>query len=84
MGQDRVVQLPAVPDLPIRTERLVLRPFDAADLEPLLVIHSDPTAVRFVPYPPRDRAAVAAVLKRKVANTALRQEGDLIPGPGGR
>ena len=56
----------------------MLRPFDPADLEPLLVIQSDPTAVRYVPYPPRDRAAVSAVLERKVANTALRKEGDLI------
>ena len=72
------MDLPAFPALPIRTERLVLRPFDPADLEPLLVIQSDPTAVRYVPYPPRDRAAVAAVLERKVANKALRQEGDLV------
>ena len=61
------MDLPAIPAMPIRTERLVLRPFDPADLEPLLVIQSDPTAVRHVPYPPRDRAAVSAVLERKVA-----------------
>lgn len=72
------MDLPAFPAVPIRTERLVLRHFKPADLEPLLRIQSDPTAVRYVPYPPRDRAAVATVLERKVANTALRQEGDLI------
>ena len=43
------MDLPAFPALPISTERLVLRPFDPADLEPLLVIESDPTAVRYVP-----------------------------------
>ena len=72
------MDLPFVPGLPIRTERLVLRPFSPADLEPLLAIQSDPVAVRYVPYPPRDRDAVTAVLERKMANTALRQEGDLI------
>jgi RimJ/RimL family protein N-acetyltransferase len=72
------MELPFTPDLPIRTERLVLRPFVLADLEPLLAIQSDPVAVRYVPYPPRDRPTVAAVLERKMANTALRDEGDLI------
>ena len=72
------MNLPFVPALPHRTERLVLRAFHPADLEPLLAIQSDPVAVRYVPYPPRDRAAVAAVLERKMASTALRKEGDLI------
>jgi RimJ/RimL family protein N-acetyltransferase len=34
--------------------------------------------VRYVPYPPRDRDAVATVLERKMANTAWRREGDLL------
>ena len=72
------MNLPFVPALPHRTERLVLRAFHPVDLEPLLAIQSDPVAVRYVPYPPRDRAAVAAVLERKMASTALRKEGDLI------
>ncbi len=72
------MDLPFFPDLPVRTERLALRPFQHEDLEPLLGIQSDPEVVRYVPYPPRDRAQVAAVLERKIANTALHQEGDLI------
>ena len=56
----------------------MLRAFRHEDLEPLLAIQSDPDAVRYVPYPPRDRSTVAAVLERKMANTALRQDGDLI------
>ena len=72
------MELPFAPELPLRTERLVLRPFLPSDLEPLLAIQSDPVAVRYVPYPPRDRAAVAAVLERKIANTTLGSEGDLI------
>ena len=72
------MELSAVPELPLRTRRLLLRPFRPDDLEPLLVFHSDPEAVRYVPFPPRDRAAVAAVLERKMANTALRRDGDLL------
>jgi RimJ/RimL family protein N-acetyltransferase len=75
---DQSMELPFAPELPVRTERLVLRPFVPSDLEPLLAIQSDPVAVRYVPYPPRDREAVAAVLERKIANTTLRSEGDLV------
>jgi RimJ/RimL family protein N-acetyltransferase len=72
------MNLPFVPAFPLRTDRLVLRSFSRADLEPLLAIQSNAVAVRYVPYPPRDRAAMATVLERKMASTALRQEGDLI------
>jgi RimJ/RimL family protein N-acetyltransferase len=72
------VQLPVTPTLPIETERLVLRRFTPDDLEPLLVFHSDPDAVRYVPYQPRDRAALEPVLARKVAGGTLRETGDLI------
>ena len=67
------MQLPAAPRLPVATPRLVLRRFRPDDLEPLLAFHSDPQAVRYVPYPPRDRDAVATVLERKMANTAWRR-----------
>jgi RimJ/RimL family protein N-acetyltransferase len=73
---DHRVQLPLVPALPLRTSRLVLRAFRPDDLDRLLVLQSDPVAVRYVPYPPRDRAAVADVLERKIAGTALRADGD--------
>ena len=72
------MHLPATPPTPIRTERLVLRPFRADDLDPLLAFHSDQEAVRYVPYPPRDRAQVAAVLERKRVNTTLAHDGDLV------
>jgi len=78
VGQDRGVQLPFTPAGPVRTPRLVLRTFRMDDLDPLLGIHSDPDAVRYVPYPPRDRSAVAQVLKRKVGNTTLTADGDLL------
>jgi RimJ/RimL family protein N-acetyltransferase len=72
------VELPAVLASPIRTARLVLRPFAAEDRDPLYTFHSDPGAVRYVPYPPRTRDQVAEVLQRKIANTTLRQDGDLL------
>lgn len=53
-----------MPELPLRTERLVF--------------HSDAQAVRYVPYPARDRSAVATVLQRKVLSTELRADGDLV------
>lgn len=72
------VDLPLAPALPLRTERLVLRAFRDDDLEPLLAFHADPGAVRYVPYPPRDRATMASVLARKTASTVLRADGDLL------
>lgn len=72
------MELPAVLDLPVPTERLVLRPFVPEDADALYAFHSDPDAVRYVPYLPRTREQVTDVLQRKVANTELRQEGDLL------
>ena len=72
------MELPARPALPIRTSRLVLRAFAVEDRDPLYAFHSDPAAVRYVPFPPRTRDQVVEVLRRKAANTELRQEGDLL------
>ena len=70
------MQLPVRPALPITTSRLVLREFREDDLEPLLHIHGDAAAVRYVPYPPRDRTTVAAVLRDKSSHTVLRDTDD--------
>ncbi len=72
------MELPAVPALPIRTARLVMRPFSPDDRDSLYAFHSDPDAVRYVPYAPRTPEKVAEVLLRKVASTELRKEGDLL------
>ena len=72
------MQLPVAPVLPLRTERLVLRAFGPADLEPLLLLQGDPEAVRYVPYGPRDRDAVAEVLERKVRSGSIGAAGDLL------
>ena len=72
------MDLPVAPDLPLRTERLVLRAFRPDDVDALLPIHGDAEAVRHVPYGPRDRDQVVEVLQRKVGSTRLAAEGDLL------
>ncbi|HEY5846834.1 MAG TPA: GNAT family N-acetyltransferase [Microlunatus sp.] len=72
------MQIPAVPLLPVRTARLVLRSFRTEDLEPLLAFHSDADSVRYVPFPPRDRETLAEVLERKMTSTTLNQVDDRI------
>lgn len=57
--------------LPIVTERLVLRPHRMADLDDLVAFHSDPEVVRFVPWPVRDRAATEETLRVKLTQTEL-------------
>jgi RimJ/RimL family protein N-acetyltransferase len=57
--------------LPIRTDRLLLRAHTMADLDDLLVFHSDPEVVRHVPWPVRDRAATEEALRVKLAQTEL-------------
>ena len=57
--------------LPITTDRLVLRPHTLDDLDDLVVFHSDPEVVRYVPWPVRDRAATEETLRVKLAQTEL-------------
>ncbi len=44
--------------LPLVTERLRLRPLTSDDVDDLLAYRGDPEVVRFVPFPPMDRAEV--------------------------
>jgi RimJ/RimL family protein N-acetyltransferase len=62
-------------DLPIETERLVLRPHRRDDLDDLVRFHSDPDVVRYVPWPVRDRAATAETLEAKLGQTSLDEHG---------
>ncbi len=54
------------PDLPLRTDRLALRPHRPEDLEDLVAFHGDPEVVRWTPWPVRDRAATAQTLRTKL------------------
>jgi RimJ/RimL family protein N-acetyltransferase len=64
------------PDWPIETERLLLRPFTPADLEPLQAIHGDEENARWLYNDARSLEETREVLARKTAGSALHQEGD--------
>jgi RimJ/RimL family protein N-acetyltransferase len=64
------------PAYPIRSERLLLRPFEPGDLDAIVAIHGDPEVVRYVPWDVRDRAELADVLEQKAQRTRLAAEGD--------
>ena len=59
------------PDFPIRTERLLLRPFEDADLDALYVMQSRADVTRYLPWSPRSREEVAEVLERLKTMTAI-------------
>jgi RimJ/RimL family protein N-acetyltransferase len=62
-------------DLPLETERLVLRPHRMSDLDDLARFHGDPEVVRYVPWPLRDRAATEETLQVKLGQTVLEEHG---------
>ena len=47
------------PDYPIETERLLLRPLEAGDVEALHAYQSRADVCRYIPYEPRSREAIA-------------------------
>ena len=63
------------PDWPLRTERLLLRPFEAGDLEALHEIHSDEAVVRWLYNDARSLAETRELLERKIAGSSLPAEG---------
>lgn len=63
------------PDYPVRTQRLVLRPFTAGDLDALHGIHRLPEVTRYLYHEPRDRKETYTVLAGKVAASVLAVEG---------
>lgn len=66
-------------DEPIRTARLVVRPYTAADLDHVHGIQSLPEVTRYLPFGPRDRGEAAAQLARKVERGAVfAVEGDAL------
>jgi RimJ/RimL family protein N-acetyltransferase len=63
---------------PIETVRLLLRPFEAADLEALADLQSRPDVARYLYWEPRTRRQVKAALKRKVDWRSIEREGDTL------
>lgn len=64
-----------IPEYPLRTERLTLRPYRPADLADLLDIQSRPEVARYLYWQPRDAAQVRAALAAKLAEGELRRDG---------
>jgi RimJ/RimL family protein N-acetyltransferase len=64
------------PSWPLRTERLLLRPFAHSDLEALFAIHSDEEVTRWLYHGPRSLDETRELLARKSAGDAFRAEGD--------
>ena len=64
------------PTSPIRTERLLLRPFAPNDFAPLFAIYSREDVARYLYWGPRDEAHVREMLAQRIAERALAQEGD--------
>jgi RimJ/RimL family protein N-acetyltransferase len=66
------------PTYPIRTERLLLRPFTPADLDALHAVQSLPEVTRYLYWGPRDREQVREALEAKTGQTALLDEGQAL------
>lgn len=63
---------------PLRTERLLLRPYTAADFGALYAMRSDPEVARYLYWEPQTEDEVRETLARKEASTLLRAEGDVL------
>jgi RimJ/RimL family protein N-acetyltransferase len=66
------------PSYPIRTARLILRPFTPADLDALHAIQSLPEVTRYLYWGPRDLEQVREVLETKIGESALLEEGQAL------
>ena len=66
------------PSFPITTPRLLLRPFEPADLDALHKIQSREDVVEYLYEEPRTLAESEATLARYMATTAFEQEGDAL------
>ena len=63
---------------PIETDRLLLRPFVAADFDALLALQSRADVARWLYWEARDADAVRDALAARIAETALAADGDRI------
>lgn len=65
-----------LPTYPLRTQRLLLRPFTFDDLEELYAFHSMPEVAEFMYWEPRGREEVREALALRVRSSAIAAEGD--------
>lgn len=66
---------PVRPDYPIKTDRLLLRPYEEADLDDFYVCRSQPEVYRYLYADVPDRAEAAAQVVKKMAQGELTEEG---------
>lgn len=66
------------PTYPIRTERLLLRPFLIDDLDARHAYESRADVARYLYWEPRDRAESAEKLNASLDMTTIAQEGDVL------
>jgi RimJ/RimL family protein N-acetyltransferase len=62
----------------VRSERLLLRPLTAPDVNALVAYRSIPEVCRYVPFDPMDAIAVSARIEGMWSLQALEQEGDAL------
>jgi RimJ/RimL family protein N-acetyltransferase len=63
-------------EFPIRTQRLLLRPYDDGDVDALHDIHRRDDVTRFLPWNRRTRDDVQAMVERRKPLTRLERDGD--------
>jgi RimJ/RimL family protein N-acetyltransferase len=71
-------QLALRPSYPVRTERLLLRPLTAGDIDGLLAYRGRPDVCRYVPFEPMDRQRITDGLTTRWASTELSDEGQAL------
>jgi RimJ/RimL family protein N-acetyltransferase len=64
------------PAWPLRTERLLLRPYETGDLDALHAMHSDEGVARWLYNEPRTLEETRELLTHKIGGGALRAEGE--------
>jgi len=63
------------PDYPIRTDRLLLRPFTSDDFDDVYAMQSRSDVARYLEWGPRGRDEVRQSLEKKIAWSVLTDEG---------
>ena len=63
------------PDYPLKTPRLILRPYTLGDFKDLYDIQSRPEVTRYLLFGTRDHDEVRKSLKQKIAAATLEDEG---------
>ncbi|MEV6522956.1 GNAT family N-acetyltransferase [Longispora sp. NPDC051575] len=67
-----------IPDLPIETDRLLLRAYAPGDVDDLYAFESLPEMHRYVYSVPRTRDQVATMVAERAGRTVLTAEGDFL------